>query len=74
MDAAPDARIHLDTVITPQRSLSLTGFKVLLGALILANLIIGVFFLALGALPASSLSTCTRSAVTTTRSRVAALR
>ena len=52
MDAAPDARIHLDTVITPERSLSMTGFKVLLGALILANLIIGVFFLALGAWPA----------------------
>ena len=52
MDAAPDARIHLDTVIMPERSLSMTGFKVLLGVLILANLIIGTFFLTLGAWPA----------------------
>jgi len=52
MDAAPDARIHLDTVVTPERSLSMTGFKVLLGVLILANLIIGTFFLTLGAWPA----------------------
>ncbi len=52
MDAAPDARIHLDTVITPERSLSVTGFKVLLCVLILANLIIGTFFLTMGAWPA----------------------
>jgi len=52
MDAAPDARIHLDTVITPERSLSLTGFKLLLGVLILANLIVGTFLLTLGAWPA----------------------
>ena len=52
MNAAPDARIHMDTVITPARSLSMTGFKVLLGVLILANLIVGTFFLTLGAWPA----------------------
>ena len=52
MEAAPDARIHLDTVITPERSLSMTGFKILLGFVILANLIVGTFFLTLGAWPA----------------------
>jgi uncharacterized membrane protein len=51
MDAAPDARIHLDTVITPERSLSTTGFKVLLGLLIAVNLILAIFFLVLGAAP-----------------------
>jgi len=51
MDAAADARIHLDAVITPERSLPMTGFKVLLGALIAVNLIIGLFFVAIGATP-----------------------
>ena len=50
--AMEDPRIHLDTVITPERSLSMTGFKLLLGFVILANLIIGIFFLTLGAWPA----------------------
>ena len=52
MAAAPDARIHLDTLISPERSLPMTGFKVLLGALIAINLIIGGVFLAMGAWPA----------------------
>ena len=47
-----DARIHLDTVITPERSLPLAGFKILLGALIMLNLVVGGIFLALGAWPA----------------------
>ena len=109
-----DARIHLDTLITPERSLPLTGFKVLLVVLIVVNLVVGGVFLAMGAwpapiflgldvlgvwvafrisyrraatrvkavgedhtasaLPPASRSTRTSSAVTTTRSRVAALR
>lgn len=50
MDAA-EARIHLDTVITPERSLPMTGFKLLLGALIAVNLVMAVFFLVIGATP-----------------------
>jgi uncharacterized membrane protein len=46
---APGARIHLDTVITPERSLPMTGFKVLLAALIAVNLLMAIFFLALHA-------------------------
>ena len=49
MDAA---HIHLETVITPERSLPLTGFKVLLAVLIVLNLVVGGFFLAMGAWPA----------------------
>ena len=48
MDASA-ARIHLDTVITPERSLSRAGFKVLLAALIAVNLLMAIFFLALRA-------------------------
>ena len=51
MAAAPEARIHLDTVITPERSLPMAGFKVLLGALIVVNLLMAVFFLVIGATP-----------------------
>lgn len=50
MDAA-EARIHLDTLITPERSLSMTGFKVLLGVVIALNVIVGAFFVAIGATP-----------------------
>ena len=46
-----DARIHLDRQITPERSLPMTGFKVLLGALITVNLVVAVFFVAIGATP-----------------------
>ena len=52
MAAAPDARIHLDTLITPQRSLPTAGFKLLLGLLVAINLIIGGVFLKMGAWPA----------------------
>jgi uncharacterized membrane protein len=52
MDAAPAARIHLDTPISPERSLPMTGFKVLIGLLILVNLVVGGVFLAMGAWPA----------------------
>ncbi|HEY5412450.1 MAG TPA: DUF2244 domain-containing protein [Caulobacteraceae bacterium] len=52
MDAAPAARIHLDRLISPERSLPMTGFKVLLGVMILINLIVGTLFLAMGAWPA----------------------
>jgi uncharacterized membrane protein len=51
MDAAPDAPIHLDRQITPERSLPTTGFKVLLGAVIAVNLIVAAFFVAIGATP-----------------------
>ena len=52
MDEAFAAHIHLDMVITPERSLPLAGFKVLLGALIVVNLVIGGVFLVMGAWPA----------------------
>jgi len=52
MDAAPAARIHLDRLISPERSLPMTGFKVLLGVMILINLVVGSIFLAMGAWPA----------------------
>jgi uncharacterized membrane protein len=45
----PAPRIHLDTVITPERSLPMTGFKVLLAALIAVNLLMAIFFLVLRA-------------------------
>ena len=41
----------MDAVITPNRSLSPRGFAILIGALVGLNLIIGGFFLALGAPP-----------------------
>ena len=46
---ASAARIHLDTVITPERSLPMTGFKVLFAALIAVNLLMAIFFLILRA-------------------------
>ncbi len=46
------ARIHMDTVISPERSLPLAGFKVLLGVLIVLNLVVGGIFLLMGAWPA----------------------
>ena len=52
MDAPPAARIHLDRPITPERSLPMTGFKVLLGVMILINLVVGTMFLLMGAWPA----------------------
>jgi uncharacterized membrane protein len=47
-----DARLHLDAVLTPTRSLSRTGLYVLLGVLALFNLLVGILFLVMGAWPA----------------------
>ena len=43
--------LHFDAVITPNRSLNRRGFQVLIGVLVAINLVIGGFFLAIGALP-----------------------
>ena len=51
MASAADAPIHLDVPTTPERSLPMAGFKVLLGALVALNLIVGAFFVAIGATP-----------------------
>ena len=51
MDAAPAARLYLDTVIAPNRSLPLKGFLILLGVLVFANLVVGVAFVMMGATP-----------------------
>lgn len=45
------ARLYMDAVITPHRSLSRRGFYVLLGVLVAFNLAFAVFFLTIGALP-----------------------
>jgi uncharacterized membrane protein len=47
-----DARLHLDAVLTPTRSLSRTGLYVLLGALALFNILVAILFLVMGAWPA----------------------
>jgi uncharacterized membrane protein len=52
MDATPAARLYLDTVIAPQRSLPKTGFLVLIGVFGTINLVIGTVFLLIGAWPA----------------------
>ena len=52
MEAAPAARLYLDTVIAPVRSLPVKGFAILFGVLLAANLLIGTLFFALGAWPA----------------------
>lgn len=46
-----DARLHLDAVLTPTRSLSRTGLYVLLGILALFNILVAILFLAMGAKP-----------------------
>jgi uncharacterized membrane protein len=46
-----DARLHLDAVLTPTRSLSRTGLYVLLGVLALFNILVAILFLAMGAKP-----------------------
>src|ERR1700744_3072110 len=46
-----DARLHLDAVLTPNRSLSRTGLYVLLGVLALFNILVAILFLAMGAKP-----------------------
>jgi uncharacterized membrane protein len=50
MDAAP-ARLHLDEVIVPHRSLSRQGFIVLIAILVSVNLALGTLFVILGAPP-----------------------
>jgi uncharacterized membrane protein len=45
------AVLYMDAVITPNRSLPRIGFYWLMGALIVFNLIMATFFLAIGALP-----------------------
>jgi uncharacterized membrane protein len=47
-----DARLHMDAVLTPTRSLSRTGLCVLLGVLALFNLLVAILFLVMGAWPA----------------------
>ena len=51
MDAAPAARLYLDTVIAPARSLPRTGFAILMGVFIVLNLGLGAMFLRMGASP-----------------------
>ncbi len=50
MDAAP-ARLHLDELIIPHRSLSRRGLFILIGLLVSVNLALGVVFVILGAPP-----------------------
>jgi uncharacterized membrane protein len=45
------ARLYMDAVITPHRSLSRRGFQVLLGVLITFNIAFAIFFVSIGALP-----------------------
>jgi len=47
----PDSTVHFDAFLHPHRSLSINGFYVLMGALILISLIVGIFFLSIGAWP-----------------------
>jgi uncharacterized membrane protein len=47
-----DARLHLDAVLTPTRSLPRSGLFVLLGVLGLFNLLVAILFLVMGAWPA----------------------
>src|ERR1700761_1808518 len=46
-----DARLHLDAVLTPTRSLSRTGLYVLLGVLALFNTLVAILFFIMGAKP-----------------------
>jgi uncharacterized membrane protein len=50
MDAGP-ARLHLDEVIIPHRSLPKRGFLALVGVLVALNVGLGIMFLSLGAPP-----------------------
>lgn len=49
--SATEARLYMDAVITPNRSLSPRGLKVLMGVVVAWNLILAIFFAAIGALP-----------------------
>jgi uncharacterized membrane protein len=46
-----EARLHLDAVLTPTRSLSKAGLYVLLGVLAAFNILVAILFLAMGARP-----------------------
>lgn len=46
-----EARLHLDAVLTPNRSLSRVGLFVLLGVLAAFNILVAILFLAIGAKP-----------------------
>jgi uncharacterized membrane protein len=46
-----DARLHMDAVLTPTRSLSRGGLFVLLGVLALFNILVAILFLVMGAKP-----------------------
>jgi uncharacterized membrane protein len=46
-----DAPLYMDAVITPNRSLSPRGLKILLGVVVTWNLALAIFFTAIGALP-----------------------
>jgi uncharacterized membrane protein len=48
---APAARLHLDAVIAPTRSLPKRGLWILLGLVIAANLLVGTMFVLMGAAP-----------------------
>lgn len=52
MDAAPAARLYLDQVIAPHRSLPVRGFQILIGLIILINVLVGALFVLNGAWPA----------------------
>lgn len=47
-----DARLHMDAVLTPTRSLSRTGLCVVLGVLAAFNILLAIMFLVIGAWPA----------------------
>jgi uncharacterized membrane protein len=51
MDARPDPRLYLDTVIAPTRSLPAKGYAVLMGVLVAINLFAGTVFFLIGAAP-----------------------
>lgn len=55
-ERAPDApvlegKLYMDAVLRPHRSLSLAAFKLLFGAVIIANVVVAAFFVAQGAFP-----------------------
>ncbi len=51
MDAAPAARLYLDAVVAPTRSLPARGFLILIGVFTAMNLVVGTLMFALGARP-----------------------
>ncbi len=51
MDAPAAARLHLDAVIAPTRSLQRKGLFILMGVVIAINLMVGTIFVMMGAAP-----------------------